>query len=100
VNIIERIKAKLKCAYAYGQIKKFHTIIRLEFKDGEHLTQEEEVELLRFIKEKIQPKRAYVLCSRQYKESNLPWSALLHLEEFEIEGNFKELIMQGFKVKR
>ncbi|MCX6742642.1 MAG: hypothetical protein NT116_00210 [Candidatus Parcubacteria bacterium] len=100
MNIVERIKVKLKCAYVYSQLKEFHTIIKLEFNKDEILTQEEEIELLRFIAEKIQPKRAYVICNRQYKEPNLPWSALLHLEEFKITDDFNELILQGFTAKR
>jgi len=100
MNIIEKIKAKLIAAYKHGDHDERHAVIKFDFRDGEMLTEEEETELLEFIKEKINPERVYICCNRRHKEENLPWSACLHLHGVTIEGSFTQLLMQGFNVRK
>ncbi len=98
MNIIEKMKAKLTAAYMYGDHDEYHAVIKFDFQDGQMLTEEEENELLEFIKNKINPERVYICCNRRYNENNLIWSAFLHLHEFTIAGSFTQLLMKGFNL--
>lgn len=100
INIIERIKSKLKATYVFVQLDESRTVIHFEFKDKQMLTLGEENELLKLIAEKIQPKKVFVCCNRQYKEKNLPWSAFLHLEGISLVDSFTELIIKGFNARK
>jgi hypothetical protein len=100
MDIIENIKAKLSAAFEYGEINGIHAVIKFDFKDGEMLSEEEEVELIQLIKHYIKPERVYVCCNRNYKEKNLPWSAFLHLHGFVVEGDFTVIFLRGFNVRK
>jgi len=98
MDIIGQIAKKLEVAYFYGYNSRALTIIRLIFKPGEDLTEEEERLLLELMKKEVEPEQTYVCCNRAWQPGKI-FEAFFHLHHLDVERETYKLLVKKFKVR-